>query len=77
MSKKNQQVLCKKCKHNLENQSCGSCVRSTKRVVGNLSLNKEESYKNSCKVLMNNPDEFEEIDPCECKYFLHKALGFF
>ncbi|MGV9171889.1 MAG: hypothetical protein ACOC44_17580 [Promethearchaeia archaeon] len=76
MNKKNKQVLCIKCKHNLENQSCASCIESTKHVVENLTLDKGESYKYSCKVLMNNPEEFEEIDPYECKYFLNKSLGF-
>ena len=78
MSKKNKtQVLLVKWRYNVANNSCGSCIESNKQILSNLTQSREESYKYSCKIIMKNPEEFEKIDPHECKYFLNKALGFF
>ena len=36
-----------------------------------------EEHKYSCKIVANDPEEFNSVDPEDCKYFMNKALNFF
>ena len=83
---------CEKCKHYMKNTGCSGCVTAgVNKVKDILSMGKsdvsieleptekeiEESFKYSCRVVINSPADFEIVQPFgKCKFFLHTALSF-
>jgi hypothetical protein len=82
------QPECIKCKHNLKSSSCGPFASKEDELLNTLSdelgidlndskKNEEDELKSKCKILLNYPEEYEEIDPYDCKFFMPSALRFF
>lgn len=80
----NEEVQCKRCAHNLANKSCGGCVSQAmttmRNIVNNGSEDKQkaeisiESFKYSCRVALEDPNELKNINPQHCKFFFPLAL---
>ncbi len=78
---------CPKCKHYMANSSCGPCVdkgtdmiESIAKELGVDAQQSEEdeilALKSSCKILSRYPEDFNVVNPCECKYYMSAAYGF-
>ncbi|MFX1238891.1 MAG: hypothetical protein ACFFAS_07620 [Promethearchaeota archaeon] len=77
---------CPNCKHYAKTSSCGPCVEQGANTIKNIDLslgteisNPEEetnAYKYSCKIIMRYPEDFNELDPCNCEYYLPSFFGF-
>ena len=77
---------CLRCHHYLKNSSCGSCTDAGAELVHNILnssdiqdnkiLEPEEinRWKYSCKVVINNLEDFDVVNPMKCKYYLPNAL---
>jgi NAD(P)H-nitrite reductase large subunit len=81
------QPQCYNCKHYIKNSSCGSCVsQATKQLQSILQENPNENkhqennwidtFKYSCRVVVNDPNDFEVVNPFNCKYFFSNSLKF-
>ena len=78
MSEKKPQ--CNTCKHNIADTSCGSCTSKGSEMVENIakelgvelseSENDPTTMKNKCKIIMRYPEEFDLVDPFNCKFYL-------
>ena len=79
---------CLTCRHNMKLSSCAPCTDKGAQIIENLALDFEKdissteeqkiiTLKYSCKILMNNPEDFKSVDPYNCKYFLSSAFKFF
>lgn len=80
--------LCLNCRHNLKISSCAPCANKGAKLTENITLDIEtklssieeiefDSLKYSCKILMNNPEDFKSVDPYNCRYFLSSAFKFY
>lgn len=77
---------CDTCKHNAQISSCGPCIDKGSQMISKIAIdlgaeisNPEDTtnkYKYSCKIIMKYPEDFNEIDPYNCKYYLNSCLGF-
>jgi hypothetical protein len=78
---------CYKCKHFMQNSSCGSCVnQGIKQIQSILNEGQEspdtnkidliETLKYSCRIVVNDPNDFNVVNPLKCKYFFSNALNF-
>jgi DNA polymerase III sliding clamp (beta) subunit (PCNA family) len=72
----------------MKSSSCGPCASKGDEILKTLSdeleidLNDSEKtkidqLKSKCKILLKYPEEYEEIDPYGCKFFMPSALKFF
>ena len=89
MQSKFSEPQCLKCSHYIKNTSCGSCADEGAEIVknifnasGNSTDNLFESedlnlLKYSCKVVMNSSEDFNVVDPLECRYYLPSVLRLF
>jgi len=77
---------CETCRHNVKLSSCGACIDEGAKLIDKISIdlgaeiiNPEDEinkYKYYCKIIMTYPEDFNEIDPFNCKYYLNSCLGF-
>ena len=78
--------LCHKCRHNMSNSS-GSCATAGRKMVEKIAKELDidemklendplDFYKQTCKILMNYPEDYDKVDPFNCKYFMSSALKF-
>jgi len=76
---------CASCKHNITLASCGSCAAKGAKMVEEIAKeldiepfhqNKIDSFKSTCKVILNYPEEYENIDPFNCRFYINNALRF-
>ena len=78
---------CPICKHNAKTSSCGPCVDKGSEMIENITkelgvepVSTEEdeikTLKLSCKILMRYPEDFEVVDPFNCKYYMSSFLSF-
>jgi len=65
-------ILCFKCKHFIENESCGSCISKTIKKMDN--YNELEYFKYACKIVINDSSDFNNVNPLDCKYFFSKSI---
>ena len=80
-------LQCLTCRHNLKMRSCGPCANKGSKIIEEITSVLEDDFqssaekiyelKYSCKILMNSNDDFEKIDPYNCKYYLSSALRFY
>ena len=85
MSEKKPQCLT--CRHNLNVSSCSPCANKGSKIFEQISLELGEelryteddvdNLKYSCKILMNSSEDFDIINPYNCKYYLSSALKFY
>lgn len=87
LTEKEKNPQCFSCKYYLKNKSCGPCATQGSNLIKNIAnelglkpdFNENEdinALKYLCKVLVNNPEDFNIVNPYDCKYFLNKALRF-
>ncbi len=80
-------ALCPKCRHNVSN-SGGACATTGLKMIENIAEALEiddltldnapiDLLKQTCKVLKQNPEDYDTIDPFNCKYYMSAALKFF
>jgi len=79
--------LCNKCKHNIKLSSCGACadkgIDQVKKIMGSdgsnqISEEDEIQYlKYACKIVVNNPPDFAEVNPYACKFYFPNCLKLF
>ena len=79
-------LQCETCKHNARLSSCGACIDEGAKIIDKIAIdlgaeivNPEDEinkYKYYCKIIINYPEDFNEIDPFNCKYYLNSCLGF-
>ena len=85
MSEKKPQ--CTSCKHSMENSSCGPCVDQGSQIIENITnelgidaqVTEEDELKAlklSCKILSRYPEDFEVVNPYNCKYYMSAHFGF-
>ena len=78
--------LCTKCRHNMSNAG-GSCatagIKMVEKIAEGLNIDdlKLENdpvdfLKQTCKVLMKNPEDYDTIDPYNCRYYMSSAFRF-
>ncbi|MHA1147840.1 MAG: hypothetical protein ACTSR8_06305 [Promethearchaeota archaeon] len=77
---------CFTCKHNIADTSCGSCTSKGTEMVENIAKelginisenqNELSTIKYNCKVIMRYPEEFESVDPFNCKFYLPSYFRF-
>ena len=78
---------CNSCKHSMENSSCGPCADQGSQMIENIAkelgvgaqLTEEDELKAlklSCKILSRYPEDFEAVDPFNCRYYMSAHLGF-
>lgn len=78
---------CLTCRHNITIASCGSCVTKGADMVDNIAKelgvelkNKEDddvaTLKQTCKIVIQYPEEYDAVDPYNCKYYMHSAFRF-
>ena len=78
--------LCLNCRHNINNAG-GSCATAGIKMVekiakeldiDNLKLENDpiDFLKQTCKILMKYPEDYNTIDPYNCKYYMSSALRF-
>ena len=78
---------CTSCKHNIGNSSCGPCVDKGSDMIENIDQelgigayqSKEDelfALKSSCKILSRYPEDFNVVNPYECKYYMSASLSF-
>ena len=79
---------CLTCSHNMKLSSCAPCTDKGAQIIENLTLDFEtdlssteeekiNTLKYSCKILMNNHEDFNSVDPFNCKYYLSSAFKFY
>jgi hypothetical protein len=79
---------CYTCKHNIKKSSCGTCADKGTEMITNIAkeldidLNHEQNnevknLKSSCKIILEYPDEYEEINPFKCKFYLPSVYNFY
>jgi hypothetical protein len=83
----NKAPMCNKCKHNIKLSSCGACadkgIDQVKNIMGvdssePISEADEIQYlKYACKIVVNNPSDFSEVDPFACKFYFPNFLKLF
>jgi hypothetical protein len=79
-----EKVQCIKCAHNMMNKSCGGCVtqavNTLQKIGGHVPAEQSDaqtsinSYKYSCRVVMEDQNEMKNVDPLHCKFFFPLAL---
>ncbi|MBN1801799.1 MAG: hypothetical protein JW891_09855 [Candidatus Lokiarchaeota archaeon] len=79
-------VKCLTCKHYAKNSSCSPCMDQGTRIIHAIDLSisaeivrpdeEQNTYKYSCKIIMRYPEDFNNVDPYDCKYYLPSCLGF-
>ncbi len=79
-------IKCPNCKHYAKNSSCGPCVDQGAKTIQAIDLSlgaeianpdeKENDFKYFCKIIMRYPEDFNNVDPHDCKYYLPSCLGF-
>lgn len=85
MSEKKPQ--CISCKHYIENSSCGPCADQGSQMIENIAKelgvetqqteeDELNALKLSCKILSRYPEDFEVVDPFNCKYYMSAHFGF-
>ena len=80
--KRDSNIQCTSCKHNIQLGSCGGCATTAVNSLKKLSLSLEDSpdeielHKYSCKIVSHNPDDFKIVNPLNCKYYLPNYLRF-
>ena len=86
MNENSMNPQCHRCHHYMKNSSCGSCVDEGAELVQNILnstdfqdnklLESEEInlLKYACKVVINSPEDFNVVNPLDCKYYLPNAL---
>ncbi len=78
---------CTSCKHSMENSPCGPCADQGSQMIGTIAkelgvdaqLTEEDEMKAlklSCKILSRYPEDFEAVDPFNCKYYMSAFLSF-
>ncbi len=78
---------CTKCKHYMANSSCGPCadqgsqmIESIEKELGVDAQQSEEdelfALKSSCKILSRYPEDFNVVNPFNCKYYMSASLSF-
>ena len=80
-------LQCLTCRHNLKIRSCGPCANKRSMIIEDAksafvdefqsSREKTDILKQTCKILMNTTENFDDIDPYKCKYYLSSALKFY
>ena len=79
---------CLNCGHNMKLSSCAPCTDKGAQIIKNIALDFEmdlssteeekiNTLKQSCKILMNNHEDFNLVDPYNCKYYLSSAFKFY
>ena len=88
MTQKKPLPLCTKCKHSIKNSSCGPCsddkgTEMIENIAKELGIEPQYSEKDdlkalklSCKILNRYPEDYESVDPYECKYFMSSFMSF-
>ena len=76
---------CINCQQNLKKKSCGACVGSAMDTINNaridivpvkaeLQITTEElkisQLKSQCRVVLNDPSDYDVVDPFNCKYYM-------
>ena len=78
---------CTTCKHYMANSSCGPCADKGSQMIENIAKElgvdaqqseEDELYalKSSCKILSRYPEDFDVVEPFNCKYYMSASLGF-
>ena len=78
---------CSSCKHYMANSSCGPCadqgsdtIESIAQELGVDAQQSEEDeifvLKSSCKILSRYPEDFNVVNPYDCKYYMSASLSF-
>ncbi len=71
----------------MENSPCGPCADQGSQMIGTIAkelgvdaqLTEEDEMKAlklSCKILSRYPEDFEAVDPFNCKYYMSAFLSF-
>lgn len=72
----------------MKNSSCGACIsQGIKQIEEVLNKNTNEyeslnnsldidSFKYSCEIVVNDPNDFNVVDPMNCKYFFLNTIKF-
>lgn len=79
MAENTKKIQCTRCRHYLAASSCGACAnKKIESLKSNTTfgLSDLDGIKMKCKVIMNDMEEFDKIDPFNCKYFLSKEVRF-
>lgn len=65
-----EQFLCITCHHNMELSNCSTCIDKTQQLIGTKFKEKTvDQYKYMCKIVINDPKEFERVNPIRCPYY--------
>jgi len=78
---------CPSCKHYIANSSCGPCADQGPQVIESIAKelgvearqSKEDeifALKSSCKILSRYPEDFNVVNPFDCKYYMSALLSF-
>lgn len=79
MSENEKKPQCPTCRHYLALSSCGACAnRKVEALKSNTAINLDDldEMKLKCKVIVNDPEEYDKIDPFNCRYYMNKEVRF-
>ena len=78
---------CLTCKHNAKITSCGPCADKNAEILEGISevtgVNVQNTadddirgLKLTCKILLRYPEDFDIVDPFNCKYYMSSFFSF-